>query len=342
MIKNQLGQTIGAQMTAAATGAPFTGTVSVLVTIDAGIQTPGAGGACVHEGNGYFTYHPTQAETNGDLIAFTFTGGGAITATLQVYTVSAGGYALLAPSVGGGGGIVTSALSLITRALRVIGEVAGEEVPTAAQAQDGLEHLQDLMDALKTQRFMIPSLLRTVQSLAAFTQSYTIGAGGAINIVRPETIEWARLVQDTNAPIPLEVPLELLTDERWAKIPQKNQLGMAEALYYDYAWTAGLGKLYLFPVPQTGTTSLVLYTPVAFPEFASLQAAYTFPPGWNRVLRLKLAKALAPEYGRGFPSDEELAEAWADVKRVNQRPRELKNSYPDCERAGLYNILTDH
>jgi hypothetical protein len=40
----------------------------------------------VHEGNGYHSYAPTQAETNYDHIAFTFKGTAAITATVQLYT----------------------------------------------------------------------------------------------------------------------------------------------------------------------------------------------------------------------------------------------------------------
>ncbi len=90
MIINTAGQRIGAQMTTAADGTPFTGAVTVLVTGDAGVQATGSvgAGACTHEGNGYHTYAPAQAETNYNLIAFTFTGSGAITATVQVFTVA--------------------------------------------------------------------------------------------------------------------------------------------------------------------------------------------------------------------------------------------------------------
>lgn len=86
MKKNVASQNIGAQMITAADGTAFTGAVSVLVTIDSGAQTAGAGTAPAHEGNGYHSYTPTQEETNGDHIAFTFTGTGAIPATVQVYT----------------------------------------------------------------------------------------------------------------------------------------------------------------------------------------------------------------------------------------------------------------
>lgn len=88
MKKNVAGQKVGCQMVSASDGSAFTGSVTVAVTIDAGTQATGSvgSGACAHEGNGYHTYAPAQAETNGDLVAFTFTGTGAIPATVQVYT----------------------------------------------------------------------------------------------------------------------------------------------------------------------------------------------------------------------------------------------------------------
>lgn len=88
MKKNVAGQKIGAQLISASDGSAFSGSVTVYVTTDAGTQAVGSvgSGACVHEGNGYHTYAPAQAETNGDLLAFTFTGTGAIPQTVQVFT----------------------------------------------------------------------------------------------------------------------------------------------------------------------------------------------------------------------------------------------------------------
>lgn len=85
MRKNVAGQTIGSQMVSASDGSAFTGTVSVFVTGDSGTQSAGAG-AVTHEGNGYHSYAITQAETNYNHVAVTFTGTGAIPATIQVYT----------------------------------------------------------------------------------------------------------------------------------------------------------------------------------------------------------------------------------------------------------------
>ncbi len=88
MKKNVASQKIGAQLVSATDGSAFTGSVTVYVTGDAGTQAAGSvgSGACTHEGNGYHTYAPAQAETNYDIIGFTFTGTGAVPATVQVFT----------------------------------------------------------------------------------------------------------------------------------------------------------------------------------------------------------------------------------------------------------------
>ena len=88
MKKNTASQRIGAQMVSAADGSAFTGSVTVYVTIDGGTQAIGTvgSGICTHEGNGFHTYAPSQAETNGDHLAFTFIGSGAVPGTVQVFT----------------------------------------------------------------------------------------------------------------------------------------------------------------------------------------------------------------------------------------------------------------
>lgn len=99
MKKNVASQKVGAQLVSATDGSAFTGSVTVAVTGDAGTQATGSvgSGACTHEGNGYHTYAPAQAETNYDLVAFTFTGTGAVPVTVQIYTLPTTG--ILAPTV---------------------------------------------------------------------------------------------------------------------------------------------------------------------------------------------------------------------------------------------------
>lgn len=88
MKKNVASQFVGCQLVSATDGSAFTGSVTVYVTGDAGTQAAGSvgSGACTHEGNGFHTYAPAQAETNYDHVAFTFIGTGAVPSTVQIYT----------------------------------------------------------------------------------------------------------------------------------------------------------------------------------------------------------------------------------------------------------------
>jgi hypothetical protein len=91
MRKNVGSQIIGAQMVNISDGLAFTGTARVAITIDGGVQDTTPNGTVTHEGRGYHSYNPSQAETNGDIIAFTFddAGGLAVPVTVQVYTIDA-------------------------------------------------------------------------------------------------------------------------------------------------------------------------------------------------------------------------------------------------------------
>lgn len=91
MRKNVASQVVGAQLTNKSDGSPVTaGSTTVYVLGDAGTQATGSvgSGLATHEGNGFWTYQPDQAETNYAHIAFTFVNTAAVTATVQVFTVA--------------------------------------------------------------------------------------------------------------------------------------------------------------------------------------------------------------------------------------------------------------
>lgn len=88
MRKNVASQIIAAQLINKTTGASVTtGSCTVYVTVNGGTQAAGAG-TVTHEGNGEWSYAPTQAETNGNHVAFTWTHTDAVAVTINVYPVS--------------------------------------------------------------------------------------------------------------------------------------------------------------------------------------------------------------------------------------------------------------
>jgi hypothetical protein len=344
MIRATAGQSIGAQMVNATTGAAFSGAVTVYVTIDAGTQAIGSvgSGLCTSEGNGYFTYAPAAAETDGALIAFTFIGSGAVPATIQVATVTESQQAAL------GAGSTTAAaftgLGLINAALKTIGVLAAGETASPEDAADALLRLNEMIDAWGTQRLTIYELKRTTKTLTASTASYTIGTGGSINIVRPVWIESAGLIIDTAATIPVEIPIRVLTDDEWSGIVLKTLTSpLAQGIYYDHGWVSGLATISVYPIPTVSTTQLVLYCPTAVLGMA-LATSYAFPPGYAKLLRYGLANELM-EFG--VPNDVQdrvavkYAEAMADVKRANHRTMEMSLPAGLGGQRGVYDIFSD-
>lgn len=66
MRKNVASQVVSARLIALADGtAVTTGTTTVYVTLSGGTQATGSG-TVTHEGNGEWSYVPTQAETNSN------------------------------------------------------------------------------------------------------------------------------------------------------------------------------------------------------------------------------------------------------------------------------------
>jgi hypothetical protein len=84
---NVADQVVGEHLVNVADGAPFTGSAAVSVTIDNGAQAAGAG-TVTHKGGGYHTYLPTQSETNGIRLAYTFSATGAVSRTVRATGVA--------------------------------------------------------------------------------------------------------------------------------------------------------------------------------------------------------------------------------------------------------------
>lgn len=232
---------------------------------------------------------------------------------------------------------------LIASSLKTLGTLAAGETPSPDEQADALLRLNDLIDGWATQRLTIYFQLRTTKTLTASTASYTIGSGGAINIVRPTVIENVGLIVDTTATTPTEIRLgPPFTLDQWAGISQKTlTAAQPQGIFYDYGWTAGLGIIYPWPIPSVSTTQLVLYTPAALTSMA-LATTYTFPPAYRRLLRFALARELAPEFGGWDGAKEALyQDAMGDVKRSNFRLSDLALDPAILPTGrGLYNILT--
>ena len=86
MRKNHPNQSISVELVTANGTAVTSGTTNIYITKDGGDQASGAG-VVEHEGNGQWTYHFTQEETNADSVAILFENSSAVLVNRQIYTV---------------------------------------------------------------------------------------------------------------------------------------------------------------------------------------------------------------------------------------------------------------
>jgi hypothetical protein len=230
-------------------------------------------------------------------------------------------------------------LQVITDALKLIGVVAGHEIPTSAEQQDALSRLNELIDSWGThaQTMYVPR--RVLVPLVVGVQTYSVGEGGDVDLPAPMALDAASYL--TTASVPTEVYLDLSTDQAYVGQPMKTLTG-APPQAVSYTRGAPLGELWVWPVPSVATT-LVLYWREPVQQFPDLTTPVDLLPGYAKALRTNLALELAPEFGRVVdPMVLKLAvESLADVKRANLPYTEvgMDGALTGC--GGSYNILTD-
>lgn len=100
MRKNVAGQLVAGKLVSRIDGSPITSGATILCAQDDSAELAGVG-ALTHKGGGDWAYHPTQGETNGNHVIFSFGGPNAIGQLVQIYTI---GYDPQNPGFGGGGG----------------------------------------------------------------------------------------------------------------------------------------------------------------------------------------------------------------------------------------------
>jgi hypothetical protein len=204
---------------------------------------------------------------------------------------------------------MTTALGIIKSALRKSGVLVMSQDPSADEAQDTLEALNDMLASWSNDSLTVYA--RTFENfpISAGTAAYTIGSGGTFNTVRPVRIvsAYARLSN-------IDYPIKVTTEENYDAVTYKANASIPTFMTYSNGYP--LATITLYPTPATGYT-LYLRTEKPLTEFASLNTTVDLPPGWKRALVYNLAIELASEYGQQVAP--EVAEIARDSKNEIRR-----------------------
>lgn len=198
---------------------------------------------------------------------------------------------------------MTTARQLLTGALKSIGVLDPVEAISPEDAVDGLEVLNDFVDACNNDRLYIFTTSEVVSSFAGMTA--TIGPGMVIDTPRPIGIESAFYRIGG-----IDYPLSIVEKPRYDAIPLKTTpTGFPDLLYYDGGMPTG--TVFLYPVAQ-GLTEYHITVLQQLTAFADLDTDYALPQGYRRMLRYSIAEEMASMHGR---------EPSATVLRIAQNSR---------------------
>jgi len=189
-------------------------------------------------------------------------------------------------------------------------------------AEDGayaLRVLNRMVQKWSTEELSIYTVNRDSYNLVAGTQSYTLGVGGTFNAPRPARIQMAAVL--INSTRPIEIPLQIVTDEEWRDIAVKT----TPSTFPTKMWITGnvpLNTLYFWPVPQDSTVDVILYSWGRVNEFASLNDTVVLPLGYEEALVTNLAVALSNSYGTqaGPALQQRASSAKSAIESLNADP----------------------
>jgi hypothetical protein len=236
---------------------------------------------------------------------------------------------------------VTTPNDLIQLALKDSGAFGVGMPPLAEDTNDAFTRLNLMLDEWQRERYHIWHLI-DVAKVSTGAVSYTIGAGGDINVTRPDRIEAAYLRQLVQSqPNQLDYPLRVIESrEEYSRIALKSLTTFPRSVFYDSAFP--LGVVYPYPVMQTTIYELHLILKEVLAEFATLNQAIVLPKEYFSAIHLNLAVRLRMAYD--LPDKPVLSGlARNSLKVIRDANAQIPQLVmpTDLTRNGIYNVFSD-
>ena len=210
---------------------------------------------------------------------------------------------------------MTTARDLINSALVDIRVKANGQTLAASHLSDGLDTLNEIIDAWASENLMIYGSSEEVFSLVSGQRIYSIGTSGTpdFDTERPTSIMlggW--FIRDGDS----DYPVHHMSVEQYRRIFTKGITGRPYIFTYLPTYPNGEIKLYYTP---DSNYSLYMRTVKPLSGLSALSTTFSFPPGYQRALRKALAVELAEGYGKNVTQTLYMAakESKQVIKRTN-------------------------
>lgn len=193
-----------------------------------------------------------------------------------------------------------TALSIITDAFKLTKIYAPGVQLTAADADQGLSCLNDMLDIWSNMALVCFANKEDSFTLVPGQNQYTIGLSGAdIAATRPIKISdgmGAAYVVDANNN---RYPVRVVDQQEWNTLTSLvNTAQLPELIFYDAQFP--LGKINVYPTPSIAYT-LYFDSRLQLAQLTNLNSSFSLPPGYGAAIKRNLAVALWPYYKQGDP-----------------------------------------
>lgn len=228
----------------------------------------------------------------------------------------------------------------INGALRLIGQLAEGETPSAETSQDALTALNQMLDSWSAERLSVFSTQDQVFTWPTGISSRTLGPTGDFVGNRPVSVDTATYFKDPDSGLSFGV--QIINEDQYNGIALKT----VTSTYPEVLWVnmdMPNISMYIYPVPSKALEwHIVSVTELTQP--AALGTSLVVPPGYLRAFRYCLACEIAAEFGVEPPPTVSRIAMTAKrvIKRQNNPGDILSMPYAIVATRQRYNIYANN
>lgn len=232
---------------------------------------------------------------------------------------------------------MTTAGEQINGALRLIGQLAEGETPSAATSQDSLAALNQMIDSWNTERLSVFSTQDQVFSWPPNVLSRTLGPTGDFVGNRPILIDDATYFIDSASGI--SYGIKIINQQQYDGIAVKTVTSTYPQVIWINMEYPNI-DMYVYPKP-TKVLEWHFISVTELTQPATLTTTLSFPPGYLRAFRYNLACEIAAEFGvEPSPQVKRIAmSAKRNLKRINNPDDVMSIPYAIVSTRQRFNIF---
>ena len=234
--------------------------------------------------------------------------------------------------------MTTTAGDQINGALRLIGQLAEGETPSAATSADALTAMNQMLDSWSAERLSVFSTQDQIFTWPANTATRSLGPTGNFVGNRPVLVDDATYFVDTSNGISFGI--KLINQQQYNGIAVKTVTSTYPQVMFVNMNMSNI-DMTIYPVP-TKALQWHIISVNELAEPATLATVLVIPPGYLRCFRFNLACEIAAEFGvEPPPSVQRIAmTSKRNIKRINNPDDVMSIPYSIVGTRQRFNIYS--